>query len=62
MQAIPSSAVTRATISCTLFSSRLSAMIANTSEKTNNPTLNRTTLSRSSVVAMIRGVSWPLAI
>ncbi len=29
--------------------------------KTKSPTLNRTTLSRSSVVAIIRGVSWPLA-
>ena len=32
--------------------------MANTSVNTNRPTLPRTTLSRSSVVAMMRGVSW----
>ena len=37
-------------------------MIAKTSVNTNSPTLPRTTLSRSSVVAMMRGVSWPPAI
>ena len=61
MQVMPSNAVTKVTISCTVFSRRSSAMTAKTSEKTNSPTLYLTTLSRSSVVAMIRGVNWPLA-
>ncbi len=37
-------------------------MTASSSVKTNSPTLTRTTLSRSSVVAITRGVSWPPAI
>ena len=57
-----SSAATNVTISGTRFSRRSSAMTAKISENTNRPTLYRTTLSRSSVVAMIRGVSWPPAI
>ncbi len=32
------------------------------SENINNPTIQRMTLSRSSVVAMMRGVYWPPAI
>ena len=53
-----SRAVRSDTISFTVFSERLSAMIAKTSVDTNSPTLPRTTASRSSVVAMTRGVSW----
>ena len=41
---------------------RLITPMAKRSVKINNPTVKRMTLSRSSVVAMIRGVSCPLAI
>ena len=57
IEAMPSSAVMKATSSGTLFSSRLRAITAKISVNTNRPTLPRTTLSRSRVVAMIRGVS-----
>ena len=61
MQAMPSPAITRVTISCTVVSRRSSAMTAKINEKTNRPTLYLTTLLRRSVVAMIRGVNWLLA-
>jgi len=46
---------------CACVSARWSAISAMISVKTNKPTLKRTTLSRRSAVAMIRGVSWALA-
>lgn len=46
----------------TVVPSRLSPATASSSVNTNRPTLNRTSASRSSVVAITRGVSWPPAI
>ena len=62
MHARPSTAATNETISCTFLSRRSSAITAKTSVKTKRPTLYLTTLSRKSVVAMIRGVNCPPAI
>ena len=62
MLAMPSVAVMSATSSWTRPSSRSRAITEKISANTNNPTLYRTTLSRSSVVAMMRGVSCPPAI
>ena len=61
MQVRPSIAHTTERDSCAAVSTRFSAMTAKMSENTNSPTLNLTTLSRRSVVAIIRGVSWPPA-
>ena len=61
MQMRPSIAATNRVNWLTSVSVLLDAPMANSIVKTNSPTLYRTTLSRSKVVAMMRGVIWPLA-
>ena len=61
MHATPRIPVRNTPTSSTAAPCRLSPVTAKTSVKTDRPTLYRTTLSRSSVVAMIRGVSCPPA-
>ena len=59
---MPSSAATSVTSCGTTSTVRLSALTANSSVNMFRPTVYLITRSRSSVVAMMRGVSWPLAI
>ena len=60
-EVIPRIAAIHMTRRGTVDSMRATVPRANSSVKTNSPTVIRMTLSRSNVVAMIRGVSCPLA-
>jgi hypothetical protein len=62
MERRPRTAVVHVTRRGTVSSIRATVPMANNRVMRNRPTVNRMTLSRNKVVAMIRGVSWPLAI